>query len=100
MRRFISGALVLAGCLAVGCADEEVSPAPSPVTDAPELTVNKEKHRTADPPPPIRETRIIVEQPPVAVIKAGSNQITGGGAPVTTVTPGTVNALERGADRR
>jgi hypothetical protein len=86
--------LALAGFVGSGCADEELSPAASPVTEAPELSVNREKHKTADPPPPIRETRLIVAQPPVAVIQAQSSQITA--APVSTVTPpGTVNPLER-----
>ncbi|MBI3723715.1 hypothetical protein HY251_07145 [bacterium] len=56
--RVAAVSLVLALAMALsGCASETLSPPPSPVLEAPELSQPREQHKTADPPPPIREQR-------------------------------------------
>jgi hypothetical protein len=90
MRSYV---LALGIFLLPGCADPELDPAPSAVLEAPELSMPREPHKTADPPPPIREQRLDTSPqssqslPPFP----GSEP-----APVPSAsTTGTVNALDR-----
>jgi len=54
--RGLAATFALAGFLASGCSSE-LAPEPSPVLESPELSQPREPHKTAAPPPPIREHR-------------------------------------------
>lgn len=103
-RAFAVLAVAALGLASGGCADPELAPAPSPVLEAPELSMPREEKKTADPPPPIRERRLDTSpqssQQYIYLSEPGAAPVTSGTAPGPTgpagpATSGTVNALDR-----